>query len=99
MCNIYLWFLLIARAIYVLYYEADFHKPGIYGGSGRVWANTWDVFRRTPSREVVAVAAGCCGFRGGFWLRQDLVFFSFYFLRMHTACCKYKAALPHLPLY
>ena len=30
-------------------YEADFHKPGIYG-SGRVWANAWDVFRRTPSR-------------------------------------------------
>ena len=30
-------------------YEADFHKPGIYG-SGRVWANAWDVFRRAPSR-------------------------------------------------
>ena len=26
-----------------------FHKPGIYG-SGQVWANAWDVFRRTPSR-------------------------------------------------
>ena len=30
-------------------YEADFHKPVIYG-SGRVWANAWDVFRRMPSR-------------------------------------------------
>ena len=30
--------------------EADFHKPGIYG-SVRVWANAWDVFRRTPSRD------------------------------------------------
>ena len=30
--------------------EADFHKPGIYGGSVRVWANAWDVFRRAPSR-------------------------------------------------
>ena len=30
-------------------YEANFHQPGIYG-SGRVWANTWDVFRRAPSR-------------------------------------------------
>ena len=30
-------------------YEADFHKPGIYG-SGRVWAIAWDLFRRTPSR-------------------------------------------------
>ena len=29
------------------------------------------------------------------------VFFSFCFLRTHTACCTYKcvAALPHLPLY
>ena len=30
-------------------YEADLHKPGIYG-SGRVWANAWDVSRRAPSR-------------------------------------------------
>ena len=30
--------------------EADFHKPGIYGGSVRVWANAWDVLRRTASR-------------------------------------------------
>ena len=48
--------------------------------------------------EVVAVAGllwiswcvlGAAGFR---------VFFDF-FLRTHTACCKYEAALPHLPLY
>ena len=27
-------------------------------------------------------------------------FFRFlFFLRTHTACCKYEAALPHLPLY
>ena len=30
--------------------EADFYKPGIYGGSVRIWSNAWDVFRRTPSR-------------------------------------------------
>ena len=30
--------------------EADFHKPGIYGGSVRVWANALDVFRHTPPR-------------------------------------------------
>ena len=29
-------------------YEADFHKPGIYG-SGRVWASAWDMFPRMPS--------------------------------------------------
>ena len=31
-------------------YEADFYKPGIYG-SGRVWANAWDVFPRGAWRE------------------------------------------------
>ena len=30
--------------------EADFHKPRIYGGSVRAWANAWDVSRRTLSR-------------------------------------------------
>ena len=30
-------------------YVADFHKPGIYG-SGRVWANAWDVVFRAASR-------------------------------------------------
>ena len=25
--------------------------------------------------------------------------FRFFFLQTHTACCKYEAALPHLPLY
>ena len=51
-------------------YEADFHKTGIYG-SGRVWANAWDVFRRTPfqggrgRRAAVdfVVCFECSGFR------------------------------------
>ena len=30
----------------------------------------------------------------GFFFFPDL-----FFLRSHTACCKYEAALPHLPLY
>ena len=30
-------------------HEADFHKTEIYG-SGRVWADAWNVFRRAPSR-------------------------------------------------
>ena len=30
--------------------EADFHKPGIYGGRVRVWATEWDVFHCTSSR-------------------------------------------------
>ena len=43
MCNI--------RPFYWLrqLYEADFHKPGIYG-SGRVCANAWDVVFRALSR-------------------------------------------------
>ena len=38
------------RGLYCLreLYEADSHKPGIFG-SGRVWTNACDVFRRTPS--------------------------------------------------
>ena len=42
-------FLLIARAV-----QGRFHKPGIYG-SGRVWANAWDVFRCKPSRGVAGL--------------------------------------------
>ena len=29
--------------------EANFHKPGIFG-SGRAWANAWNVVFRAPSR-------------------------------------------------
>ena len=50
--------------------EADFHKPGIYGGSVRVWAAAWDVFRRAPSRVGrggrVAVDIVVCFGLGGF---------------------------------
>ena len=82
-------------------YDTDFHKPGIYG-NGRVWASALDVFRRPPSRggrgRRSAVDSGCVLGAAGF-----RVFFSallFFFLRTHTACCKYEAAMPHhLPLY
>ena len=60
-------------------YEADFHKPGIYG-SGRVWANAWDVFRRAPSRggrgRRVAVDSVVC-FGWGFCFRVFLFRFIF----------------------
>ena len=81
-------------------YEADFHKPGFYG-SGRVWANACDVFRRAPSRgghgRRAAVDVVVCFGWGGFFF----IFFIFIFVfsRTHTACCKYEAALPHLTLY
>ena len=52
--------------------SVDFHEPGIYVG-GRVWANAWDVFRRTPSRGGrdcrgavdFVVCFGCGGILGG----------------------------------
>ena len=82
--------------------EADFHKPGIYGGSVRVWANAWDVFRRAPSRvgrgRRAAVDFVVCFGWGGFLF----LFFRLYFVvfpRTHTAYCKYEATLPHVPLY
>ena len=51
--------------------------------------------------EVVAVA-GLLWISYVFWVgRIFSCFFSdfFFFLRTHTACCKYEAALPHFPLY
>ena len=76
-------------------YEADFHKPRI-DGSGRVWANAWDVFPRMPvsvghGRRAAVDLVVCFGW-GGFFL---YVVFSF---EMHTACCKQEAILPHLSL-
>ena len=74
MCNI--------RRFYWLreLYEADFPKPGIYG-SGRVWANAWDVFRRMPSRGGRGGRAAvdfvvCFGCGGGIFFVFFLSIFS-----------------------
>ena len=79
-------------------YDADFHKPRIYG-SGRVWANAWDVSRRAPCRggrgRLPAVDIVLCFRRGGFFI---FFVFSDFFLRTHTAYSKYEATLPHLHL-
>ena len=75
MCNI--------RRFYSLreLYEADFHKPGIYG-SGRVWGNAWDVFPRMPSRvgrgRRDAVDFVVCFGWGGFFFRVFLFDFFFF---------------------
>ena len=82
-------------------YEADFHKPGIYG-SGRVWANAWDVFSRIPSRVWRGRRAAVnfvVYFGWGEFFFVFSVFFRLFFLRTHTSCCKYEAILPQLPLY
>ena len=55
--------------------------------------------------EVVAVAGllwiswcvGCGGLFHAFYF--FFCSFFFFFLRTHTVCCKYEAALLHLPLY
>ena len=74
--------------------EADFHKPGIYGGSVRVWATVWDVFRRAPSRVGRGVLAAvdfvvCFGW-GGF-------FFVFCFRHL-ASCTSLLVMRPFLPL-
>ena len=70
--------------------EVDFHKPGIYGGSVRVWANAWTCF--VARRLEVVVVAGLlwiyfvvCFECGGLSF-----FFLFHLLQTHTACCKYE---------
>ena len=67
--------------IYIRVYtsEADFHKPGIYGGRVRVWANEWDVFHCTPSRGGRGRRAAVDIFRGVFF--QCLVGFRVFFFR------------------
>ena len=79
-------------------HEADVHKPGIYG-SGRVWANAWDVFRRAPSRGGrgrraavdFVVCFGCGGIFSPF-------FFSpfFFFERTRPAASMRPACLTYL---
>ena len=68
--------------------EADFHEPGFYG-SGRAWANAWDVFRPAPFRgsrgRRAAVDYMVCFGWGGFFV------FFFFSLRTPTPCGKYEA--------
>ena len=59
-------------------YEADIHKPGIYG-SGRVWANAWDVLFCAPSRggrgrRAAAAFAVCFGWGGFFRSFHEFAF-------------------------
>ena len=69
-----------AAAVRVCMYtsDADFHKAGIYGGSVRVWAAAWDVFRRAPSRVSrggrAAVDFVVCFGMGGFLSEFFFVF-------------------------
>ena len=79
MCNI--------RHFYLLreLYEADFHKPSIYG-IGRIWTNAWDVVFRAMSRggrgRRAAVDFVVCFGRGGFF---SLVFSMSLHLQIRTS--------------
>ena len=75
MCNI--------RRFYCLreLYEADFHKPGIYG-SERVRANAWDVFFRVPSRVGRGRWANV-GFAVCFCVFGGAIFFSVLSMSLH----------------
>ena len=82
--------------------EADFHIPGIYGGSVRVWANAWDVFRRTPSRGGRGCRAAVDLFRGVFFRDWwDFVFFSLFFFssNAHGLLQVWGHLLPHSSIY
>ena len=65
-----------------------------------VWANAWDVIHHMSSRVARggrAAVDSLCVLGGADF--SVILFFDFFFLRTHTACCKYEATLPHLHLY
>ena len=60
--------------------EADFHKPGMYGGGERAWAAAWDVFRRAPprggrDRRAAVDFVECFGWDGSFRVFCSRFFF------------------------
>ena len=75
--------------------EADFHKPGMHGGSVRAWANAWNAFGRTPSRGGRGRRAAMDLFGGVFFKLFIVIWCCFcyvLFLRTHKACRMYEAA-------
>ena len=89
---------------FVFFTDCDSYTRPIFTNPGSMEAGeyglTWDVFHRAPSRggrgRRVAVDFVVCF---GWGVLFQFFFQYIFFLRTHTACCKYEAALPHLPLY
>ena len=80
---------------------ADFHEPGIYrSGRSCLIRGTCFVAHRL---EVIAGAGLLwilwCVFGGVFGGPEFSCFGCCFFLRTHSACCKYEAALRHITLY
>ena len=78
-------------------FETEFHTPGSMGaGEYGLTRGTCFVTRRIDAAAVAELlwTYWCV------WVRRDFVFISLiYSLRRHTAFCKYRAFLTHLPLY
>ena len=79
-------------------------KP-IYTNPGSMEAGEYGLTRRTcflACRLELDAVAGLLWISWCVLVGADFFsafFFDIFFLRTHTACCKYEAALPHLPLY
>ena len=88
-----------SASIYIRMYtsEADFHELVMYGGSVRVRANAWDVFRRTPSRGGRGCRAAVDLFRGVFFsVWWHFVFFLFVFFSSNAHGLLHVRAVPCL---
>ena len=92
------------RVTFVVFTDGENCRRPISTNTGSMEAGENGLMRGTcfvaRCLEVVAVAglmwiSWCVLGRAGFFV---FVFFDFFFLGTHTACCKYEAALPHLSL-
>ena len=92
MCNIF----------FVVFTDCDSRARPISANPESTEANEYGLTRGTcfvaRCIEVVAVA-GLLWISRVFSVRRDFVFCLVFFLRTHTPCGKYEAALPHFPLY
>ena len=80
--------------------DADFQKPGIYGGRVPVWATEWGVFHCPPSRGGRGRRAAVDIFRGVvFSVWWDFVRFFLFFPSNAPGLCRYETTLPHVPVY
>ena len=93
---------LCACATFVVFTDCESCTRPISTNPGSMEAGEYGLTRGTCFvASHLEVSPGCCGFRGVFWVRRFfsyVFFFSFIFVRKRTACCKYEAALPYLPL-
>ena len=95
--------LIVLSVTFVFFTECESCTRPISTNAGSMGACEYGLTRRTcfVSRrlEVVAVVVllwlSWCVLGGADFF---VFFFRFFFLRTHTACCKYEAALPHSPL-